>query len=242
MTDVPVDDPIVAAAQLPRRHSADDHHAAGRARDDWTLVLAVPASIAGSPALLETPFAGATALRHCLDARLVEGAARPPAVVAVADALFPVVRDQVDAADVHLEVVAGQADQRQCLAAALAHVRTDYVVVHDVRRALASADLMDRVLDRLREGGPAVHPALEVTDSVKRVSGTGAVEATVDRTRLRSLQYPRGYRRATFAAILDGGGPDAVIIDGDPDAFVVEVPRDVDLAEAIIACRAAGER
>ena len=117
----------------------------------------------------------------------------------------------------------------------------EYVLVHDVRRALAPAELAGRVLDGLRGGADAVVPALALVDSVKSVGDTGTVLDTVDRSTLWAEQYPRGFRRALLETAAGEGVPHAVI-DGHPDAFVLEFPRDALLANAIHACRLAGQR
>ena len=62
---------------------------------------------------------------------------------------------------------------------------------------------------------------------------------------MRTVQYPRGYARATlrelivgdadeFAAALSAGLPIATV-DGDPDGFAAELPADAELMDAISA-------
>jgi 2-C-methyl-D-erythritol 4-phosphate cytidylyltransferase len=133
---------------------------------------------------------------------------------------------------------------------------TRYVLVHDIRRPLASSDLADRILDSLRRGSDVVVPALTMVDSVKAVDSAGAVTETVDRSLLRSAQFPRGFEREHLTTILgaiDAGdfdefvlaqraGIPATVIDGDPDAFALDIPRDVGLADAIYTCRLAEQR
>ena len=68
---------------------------------------------------------------------------------------------------------------------------------------------------------------------------------------LRAVQYPRGFTIDGLARLLAGRTSEAfdeldetlrtgmpvALVDGDADAFVVELPRDTDYVEAIIASR-----
>ncbi|HEX2284704.1 MAG TPA: 2-C-methyl-D-erythritol 4-phosphate cytidylyltransferase, partial [Mycobacterium sp.] len=79
----------------------------------------------------------------------------------------------------------------------------------------------------------------------------GAVTATLDRSTLRAVQYPRGFaadhlvellaRRTTdeFDELEDAirAGVPIAVVEGEPEAFVAELPRDARFVEAIIAGR-----
>jgi 2-C-methyl-D-erythritol 4-phosphate cytidylyltransferase len=121
------------------------------------------------------------------------------------------------------------------------------VLIHDHRHPLAPVDVTERVIAALRAGHPIVVPVLPMTDTVKVVNDRGAVVGTVDRTALRTVQYPRGYQSAVlaqsitgdtdeFAAALAAGTPIATV-DGDADAFTAELPTDTSLLDAISAAR-----
>lgn len=171
--------------------------------------------------------------RECLDAAGL-------AAVAVTVARDPGTRQQVLAAG--LEVIAGQSDSHQP------------VLVCDCRHPLASGDLAARVAGALDGGPEVVVPTLPVTDTVKTVDATGSVLSTVDRTTLRSVQYPRGFTVSSLrdlvstatavASMADDidefdaalrAGLDVVSVEGDAGALRFELPRDLLLLEAIIA-------
>src|ERR1044071_5559860 len=59
----------------------------------------------------------------------------------------------------------------------------DIVLVHDAARPFCSAELVSRAIAACEKTGAAI-PALEVTDTMKRVSAEGLVAGTVDRTEL----------------------------------------------------------
>jgi 2-C-methyl-D-erythritol 4-phosphate cytidylyltransferase len=226
---------------------------------ELSVVVPLPVSVVGNPATAFLPLGTQPPLTRIVASILdiVEGPSR--VVVAVA---APLVRDVHSAlASVpSVSVVAGSesADRADCIGAALEYLRaapfsTSHVLVHDIASPLASADLAARVVAALRDGGTVVMPSLAVTDSVKAVDGNGSITATVDRSVLRAVQYPRGFTIDVLAGLLersssedfdeiavaiDAAAP-VSFVDGDPDAFRAELPRDAEFIEAIIASRRA---
>jgi 2-C-methyl-D-erythritol 4-phosphate cytidylyltransferase len=79
----------------------------------------------------------------------------------------------------------------------------------------------------------------------------GSVTATLDRSTLQTVQYPRCFTTELLSRLLArrtsdefdelevglAAGAPITLVDGDPDAFVVELPRDSAFVEAIIASR-----
>ncbi|GFM98537.1 2-C-methyl-D-erythritol 4-phosphate cytidylyltransferase [Streptomyces fulvorobeus] len=137
------------------------------------------------------------------------------------------------------------------------------VLVHDAARPLVPVDTVDAVVEAVRDGAPAVVPALPLADTVKEVEpGTPGepepVLATPVRARLRAVQTPQGFDRDTLvrahaAFALDGEGAtdDAgmveqlgapvVVVPGHEEAFKVTRPLDLLLAEAVLARRRAND-
>ncbi|WP_344617799.1 2-C-methyl-D-erythritol 4-phosphate cytidylyltransferase [Dactylosporangium salmoneum] len=116
-------------------------------------------------------------------------------VAAPADAVADVVALLASVAPV--TVVAGGATRQASVAAALAAVPADFeiVLVHDAARALTPPELVESVAAAVRGGHGAVIPVLPVVDTIKRVSDSGSVVETVDRSVLRAVQTPQGFRR-----------------------------------------------
>jgi len=137
--------------------------------------------------------AGETLLRRALSS-FVEA----PAVSLVQ----PVIRSE-DAELVHTETaglgvlppvfggVTRQSSVRAGLEALLAR-KPDIVLVHDAARPFASADLIARAIRAAEKTGAAI-PGLPVTDTIKRVDGSGIVETTLDRSSLRLVQTPQAF-------------------------------------------------
>jgi 2-C-methyl-D-erythritol 4-phosphate cytidylyltransferase/2-C-methyl-D-erythritol 2,4-cyclodiphosphate synthase len=87
----------------------------------------------------------------------------------------------------------------------------DIVLIHDAARPFCSAALVSRAIAACVETGAAI-PALEVTDTIKRVDAAGYVAGTIDRAELRSVQTPQAFR---FAALFDAHR--SATIDGRED-------------------------
>ncbi len=128
------------------------------------------------------------------------------------------------------------------------------ILIGDHRYPLSTGEVADGVLAALRGGHDVVVPTLSVTDTVKTVDEHGSVLGTVDRSTLRTVQYPRGFTASVlwrlvaippastsddvdeFEAALQAG-LDIGTVAGDANVFYVELPRDADLLDAVIACR-----
>ncbi|MEU3738274.1 MULTISPECIES: 2-C-methyl-D-erythritol 4-phosphate cytidylyltransferase [unclassified Streptomyces] len=134
------------------------------------------------------------------------------------------------------------------------------VLVHDAARPLVPVDTVDGVIEAVRDGAPAVVPALPLTDTVKQVEpaapGTPEpVVATPERSRLRAVQTPQGFERDTLvrahatvtdnvtddASMVEQLGLQVVVVPGHEEAFKVTRPLDLVLAEAVLARRRAND-
>ncbi|GAA2938622.1 2-C-methyl-D-erythritol 4-phosphate cytidylyltransferase [Kitasatospora cinereorecta] len=137
------------------------------------------------------------------------------------------------------------------------------VLVHDAARPLVPVDTVDAVVEAVRDGAPAVVPALPLADTVKEV-GPGApgepepVLSTPVRARLRAVQTPQGFDRDTLvrahetvavdgegatddAGMVERLGAPVVVVPGHEEAFKVTRPLDLVLAEAVLARRRAND-
>jgi 2-C-methyl-D-erythritol 4-phosphate cytidylyltransferase/2-C-methyl-D-erythritol 2,4-cyclodiphosphate synthase len=75
---------------------------------------------------------------------------------------------------------------------ALAPLAPDIVLIHDAARPFASPALVSRAVAAAREAKAAV-PALNVTDTIKKVDPAGRVTETLDRSRLVTVQTPQAF-------------------------------------------------
>jgi 2-C-methyl-D-erythritol 4-phosphate cytidylyltransferase len=227
---------------------------------DFSVILPLPLSAAENKGSAFARLVGWAPLAQSVRSMLGTGGVSEPSriVVATAQQLLSDVRACLAAHDlstVAVVVAQGTGTRTQCVKAGMDYLAdvdsTQFVLIHDYRRPLASADVRDRVMARLRDGCEVVVPALALVDSVKAVDSLGSVTATVDRSILRTVQYPRGFAANRLSQLVSGcttdtfdelseaigAGLSITMVDGDPDAFIVVVPRDSQLVEAIISCR-----
>lgn len=155
-------------------------------------------------------------------------------------------------ADVH--VVAGGDTRVESVARALINLPddVDVVLVHDAARPLVPEEVVSSVVASVRSGHDAVVPVLPVVDTIKSVDGDDDVVATLDRSRLRAVQTPQGFRRDVLqrahaiaddegitddAGMVEALGVTVHVVPGHEEALKVTRPFDVVVAEAILAKR-----
>jgi 2-C-methyl-D-erythritol 4-phosphate cytidylyltransferase/2-C-methyl-D-erythritol 2,4-cyclodiphosphate synthase len=126
-------------------------------------------------------------------------------IAAVQPVIHPDDARQFEAASRGLRLlppVAGGATRQASVRAgleALAHRAPDIVLVHDAARPFCSAELVSRAIAACSETGAAI-PALEVTDTIKRINIRGRITGTLDRDQLRAVQTPQAF---AYSALLD---------------------------------------
>ena len=142
--------------------------------------------------------------------------------------------------DVEVTVVVGGETRQQSIAHALAAVEATVVLVHDAARAFASADLFRAVYGKVKNSQQAVIPAVQISDTVKRVKDDAVLE-TVDRSSLRSAQTPQGFITADLkraygdatndftddAALFQSLGKTVLFVDGEANAAKITTPDDL---------------
>ncbi|MFC4019804.1 2-C-methyl-D-erythritol 4-phosphate cytidylyltransferase [Micromonospora sp. GCM10011542] len=170
-------------------------------------------------------------------------------VVAAPAAEVPAVRELLTPV-APVTVVAGGAERQASVAAALAAVPPgpEIVLVHDAARALTPPELVESVAAAVRAGSDAVIPVLPVVDTIKEVDAGEVVLGTVDRSTLRAVQTPQGFRRTALAAAHAAAGDpltdDAGLVEklgvavscvpGSEYALKITRPFDLALAEHLL--------
>ncbi len=173
--------------------------------------------------------------------RLIVVAAPAAEVEAVRTLLAPVAP---------VTVVAGGSERQESVALALAAVPVDIgiVLVHDAARALTPPAVIESVAAAVRDGRPVVIPVLPVVDTIKEVSPDETVLGTVDRSVLRSVQTPQGFRHDVLAAahasaadpltddagLVEKAGIPVTCVPGSDLAMKITRPVDLILAEALL--------
>ncbi len=121
----------------------------------------------------------------------------------------------------------------------------EIVLVHDAARPFASEELVARVVAAAASTGAAV-PAVAVPDTVKRVEGDVVVD-TLDRSALRLIQTPQGFRREVLVAAYEAledldvtddaravelAGGKVAVVQGEPGNAKVTTAHDLEAAVA----------
>ncbi len=193
--------------------------------------------------------AGKTLLHRAVDLFEAAGGVGLVVLVVPAEMLDEVIEEFGE----HAVVVAGGVERthsvRIGLEAALASSPApQYVLVHDAARALTPPQLVRDVVAALHDGADAVVPVLPLTDTVKTVGSDGVVTGTLDRSTLRAVQTPQGFRVGVLcsahagelvatddAGLVERIGVAVQTIVGDPLAFKITGPLDLRLAQMLLA-------
>ncbi len=96
------------------------------------------------------------------------------------------------------------------------------MLVHDAARPLLTAEIARRTIAALladAEASAAI-AAAPVTDTIKRVDGTGGVHETLERGALWAVQTPQVFRREALELALDV--PQDVLAAATDDAWLIE--------------------
>ena len=144
-------------------------------------------------------------------------------------------------------VVTGGNTRADSVRSALAHATSEFVLVHDAARSLASTELAGRVIDALVSGNSAVIPALPVIDTMKEIDSSGFVTKTLNRENLRAVQTPQGFVTSILksahqssadatddAALVEAIGITVKVVDGDEQALKITVSADLIRAQQIL--------
>jgi 2-C-methyl-D-erythritol 4-phosphate cytidylyltransferase len=216
-----------------------------------TAILPVPESYAQHREAVFAPVAGESPLVRIVRALAAVG----DVVVSAARPLADEVRETLAAQAfpaVRMVGTRSPGSRANCIAAGLAALGGGGgpVLLHDLTWPLIADTTLDAVLSAVRGGAQAVLPICPVTDSVKAVDARGAVTATLDRSPLRTVQFPRGFDRAVLALLVADGpapfdelgaalsaGTPLTLLDGDSDTKSFDLPADSAFLAAVIAGR-----
>ena len=143
-----------------------------------------------------------------------------------------------------ISVVTGGATRSESVRIALATISgADFVLVHDAARALASRELIGKVVSALQAGDVAVIPGLPEVDTVKVIDKDGFVTSTPNRSELRRIQTPQGFTFKALqeahatpadatddAVLVANAGHKVRIIEGEERALKITTPNDLAIA------------
>ena len=184
---------------------------------------------------------GKAVLAHSVDAFL--------ATAAVTEVIVVIGRGQKDMASRALtgrqvtHMVEGGAERQDSVAAGLALVTTERVLIHDAARPFLSGAVIDRLIAALDDHDGAV-PVLSVVDTL--AVNAGALGDTIDRSRLVRVQTPQAFRTEAIVAahrawqsaaatddaqMARAAGFDVALVEGDSALEKITHPADFARAE-----------
>ncbi|PWJ15872.1 bifunctional 2-C-methyl-D-erythritol 4-phosphate cytidylyltransferase/2-C-methyl-D-erythritol 2,4-cyclodiphosphate synthase [Jannaschia seohaensis] len=169
----------------------------------------------------------------------------------VADAVLVIHPDDVELAAracPGVRLIPGGATRAASVAAGLAAVETDRVLVHDAARPLVPAAVIARVMAALDDFDAAA-PALAVTDALWR--GDTRVTGLQDRRGLLRAQTPQGFRTAALRAahaayageaaddveVARAAGIEVAVVQGDEINLKITRPEDFARAERLMGAQ-----
>ena len=148
-----------------------------------------------------------------------------------------------------ISVVTGGSTRSESVNYGLAAVSpdTEYVLVHDAARALASTEMASRVIAALTSGEVAVIPGLAEVNTLKVIDADGYVIDSPERSALRQVQTPQGFaysvlksahansRDVTDDAVLVANlGHKVLVIEGEDCALKITNPSDLAIAATFL--------
>lgn len=153
-----------------------------------------------------------------------------------------------------LQVVVGGHTRTDSVRAGVAALPADVggILVHDAARPFVPRDIVNTVVAAVTAGDPAVIPGIAVVDTIKVIGADDVVVQTPDRSRLRAIQTPQGFRaevlrRALATADVEVATDDAQLVErlglpvrvvpGHADAMKVTTPADLRRAHEILEGR-----
>jgi len=133
--------------------------------------------------------------------------------------------------------------------------RAEVVLVHDAVRPMVPAHVTEGVITAVREGAVAVAPVVKVADTMRMIELDEEASRVVDRSRLRAVQTPQGFRLDVLLDCHDRAGVDGVtvtddvsccehyghqvtLVSGSPMALKITEPQDLTIARAMWRMRA----
>jgi 2-C-methyl-D-erythritol 4-phosphate cytidylyltransferase len=130
---------------------------------------------------------------------------------------------------------------------------SDVVLVHDAVRPFITPEFIRNIVEAAYRLGSAV-PGLVPKDTIKEVNDDGSVRATHERSRLRAIQTPQGFRREVLseayhkareqdflgtddASVVEFAGGTVHIVPGLEENIKITTPLDFAFAELLIKAK-----
>ncbi len=148
------------------------------------------------------------------------------------------------------DIVEGGNNRQESVLCGIKRLKADdeFVLIHDGARPLVSEDIINRVIDGLKNYS-AVTPVVKVKDTIKEIDQNGVVVKTVKRDALVQVQTPQGVNVKEYlcalenrdlslftddVSIFEAAGQRVLTVEGDYKNIKITTPDDVAIAEAFL--------
>ncbi len=128
------------------------------------------------------------------------------------------------------------------------------VLIHDAVRPMVPASVVSTVIEAVHDGAEAVAPAILVADSMRLIDD-GQITRPVDRSRLRAIQTPQGFKLDTIikahermarcdeeftddVTCAERAGSHVTLVEGSRMSMKITEPTDMTIAKALWKARA----
>lgn len=194
-------------------------------------------------------------MRRSVD--LLVAAGSEAVVVVIAPEHRQAIEQTLAGVSVPLRLVLGGAERQDSVRGGLAALeslapRARIVLVHDAARPLVPDAVTRAVIAAVAHGAVAAIPVVPVVDSIRLAEGDTSI--VVDRTPLRAVQTPQGFRVRDLveahdfvhrgglhvtddAAACEAAGHHVELVPGSRESIKITEPFDLMLAEAIVQSR-----
>lgn len=201
----------------------------------------------------ETPkalreLAGVPLVRRSVDAMAAGGCTQVFVVVAPDER--PGFAEALAGTAIEVTLVDGGPRRQDSVGNGLARTKAEVILVQDAARPLVPASVVRSVIDAVVAGAQVVVPAIEIADSLRILDASGRA-VPLDRTRVRLVQTPQGFRREALlgahnylaanccevtddASAAELAGYEVTLVSGSVRALKITRPGDLVVAESFL--------
>lgn len=149
----------------------------------------------------------------------------------------------------NVRIVEGGSTRQKSVFNGLNAVSCDYVLIHDGARPMITPEIIKKTMDEV-VSKKAISVMTKTVDTIKKVNENGKIITTIDRSQLYNTQTPQAFEYNLIksvhekyvdenftddAGMVEAGGVDVYIVEGDYRNIKVTTKSDLALAEVYLS-------
>ena len=149
----------------------------------------------------------------------------------------------------NVRIVEGGSTRQKSVFNGLKAVSCDYVLIHDGARPMITPEIIKKTMDEV-VSKKAISVMTKTVDTIKKVDKNGKIITTIDRSQLYNTQTPQAFEYNLIksvhekyvdenftddAGMVEAGGVDVYIVEGDYRNIKVTTKSDLALAEVYLS-------